>query len=783
MSTPADTDYIWPDDWFSSVRAARVQRATRNLLRQVKALTKDWGEVLAYPYLDFENVVLDSTDAAAHNFTGFRPYEPGELHTTLKDLTIQGAPDEETIGIRSALAKLKSDPASVAPCFYPASFEELLRFVSRKPVTGYLFGILSSQYVAGMESFTAFNLQINPRLEGETFGRVWSASWPAGVIATDAEGAQQIGSPPPSAQMHTEFVNVLREHKKSVDQVAVESHLIAIPIHTLHRWGSPSYGAFLGWLFLWKKTKAVDAEALMKNMWPLLDDFAASLFDGEMEDVLESYKSEVPLQFLKANVAKISGWTTREDCLVELGESRFYHNLFEQDGQVEGIAIRLNGKHTQENDAPEWLHLKPKPTTKLSDDPKLQEFLCKSLAYRLRRFHKTLDQLQAKAVIEELKKYKQMMEQLAAPLNNVSEALTRMQKDTQELRAVLFDPAKALFNCAPLLEELFHEGAEIPVGQTVKVKVSHQVTNYTGTDDDHFDDQKDPNERRDTEKTGRTILAIALCRIFGCTEALEQARYRQEVISYAQAALAERFASPAFRELSEDLRWLLQQSGKTVAEILSSNPTQSLKHLKHALFDPFKLNAKAWFNKVFSLAVRSYAKDKTSLIHEGDGDAIYKDMDPAATPVTVQSALAFFMEAAAEAENRSPKCKVERIELRREPDPLKSRSTKHFHIECTFESVYLNGGWSDTKRLIYRHILRKETRDWRIDLAVAGNFQKPYLDLAGKLLGIGTDWSPECGDADDVIYLKKVNSSNQFKITHSMTGQKSVLKMMWLNLS
>lgn len=78
-----------------------------------------------------------------------------------------------------------------------------------------------------------------------------------------------------------------------------------------------------------------------------------------------------------------------------------------------------------------------------------------------------------------LDKYRQMFDLLTPPLRNLTEALVAVQADSQELRAILYEPMDAIFACQPLIAELFDESKTLPgVGRP-----EHTVSRYQRTSD------------------------------------------------------------------------------------------------------------------------------------------------------------------------------------------------------------------------------------------------------------------------------------------------------------
>lgn len=407
---------------------------------------------------------------------------------------------------------------------------------------------------------------------------------------------------------------------------------------------------------------------------------------------------------------------------------------------------------------------------------------------------KNLDVMSSKLSVEITplinEKYRQMLELLATPLGNLSNALGEMQRDTQELRAVLYDPSKALFHSAPLLADLFEEDKLINVSQHLRVMVSHQVTGYSV---DAHNDSESPRKRRETKVNGRVILALALCRIYGCTEVLSSARKSQAAITLAAQELRDRATKSAFGDLTEDLEWLL---GTTFWEKLENDdPSGALGNLKLALFDPFKLSARNWHPKVFALAALHYAADPSQFGESGDGEYT---MPADWSPIAVHTALSFVMDICAEAHaRRTGPREVKSIVFEKDSKPeteiggvtTPATPATFFRIKCVFSGTYLKNrtegekrGWERLKTLIENHVLQADTRDWRISESRAGNFIKPYLDLSSRILGFGVDWTLMDSSARSAILfrIKNQSSTRSFSVSLNLPSPEKATEV-WLS--
>ncbi len=73
----------------------------------------------------------------------------------------------------------------------------------------------------------------------------------------------------------------------------------------------------------------------------------------------------------------------------------------------------------------------------------------------------------------ENQKYVEMFSLLTDPLGSLTEALAKTQADTQQLRAILYDPWEAIFRCQPMIAELFTPRGQLHIADT-DIPVMHQ---------------------------------------------------------------------------------------------------------------------------------------------------------------------------------------------------------------------------------------------------------------------------------------------------------------------
>lgn len=351
--------------------------------------------------------------------------------------------------------------------------------------------------------------------------------------------------------------------------------------------------------------------------------------------------------------------------------------------------------------------------------------------------------------MEALRQYKRMIERVAPPLQRLSEALKDVQSDTQKLRAILFDPAKSLFRLHNELSDLFQEDGRVEELGRVKVTIRHDCS-YSG---------------EQLEIHGRVILATALCRIFGRSKELMEEPDHRCIVARAQAVIQQCSGSEAFRELVEDLEFLFEvkrDAGENLGTLLDKNASSPLLCLKHALFDPFKLETQEWWPVALRLAVRSFMSRDATL----PSSATHHTMEPGWSPISYHTLLTFVMDFAATMRYGEA---TEVRELKWDGEGSKRRV-----LAIRFSQARLRRhGFESLKELINTHILRMPM-DWRIVESNEGNFRKPFFDLANRILGLKADgadgddeagkWKQEEVGKDDLIVVSRTNSPHERRI-------------------
>ncbi len=379
--------YEWPDDYFRSERVFRVARSTNNLYRQmrlVKGIRQDalWFEsaVISMSGIDPKDVPVNYTNYKLLDRKKDLEFRRNILASILTPELLprlrEAANGHCDSGIIDELVEFYSkDPtlASRTPEELEHTYLQLVVLYSRIPVSGYVAKILNDRHF-GAQSNARFFL-VHATRHGESLPPV--SIWACTPREHSTWEVTQPGEPIPQKGDLDDFfmkhlLRVVRQQKllggdDSASSAKEEHNYIAIPVHTLHpSLYESSAGTFLGWLFVtcspWHHELSAEdikenIQPLVNGIWPLLDDYASSLLDGEIEERLANFgriTTSNPLQYVKNEISSLSGWICDHDDPrpSEVGATQFYRS----DGETlllvlkaaqpgsEAVAIRLNRK-------------------------------------------------------------------------------------------------------------------------------------------------------------------------------------------------------------------------------------------------------------------------------------------------------------------------------------------------------------------------------------------------------------------------------------------------------
>lgn len=389
--------------------------------------------------------------------------------------------------------------------------------------------------------------------------------------------------------------------------------------------------------------------------------------------------------------------------------------------------------------------------------------------------------------ISRLAKHRQMFELLASPLGNITDALANLQRDTQELRAVLYDPAKAIFESHSRINELFREGHEVRISPDIRIIVAHVPDRYC--ENRPFQDDKVSDQNLSQESA--VICAItAVCRIFGFEDKLRYAHNLEELRGAAKHAL-KRASEKAFDQLRTDILWLWEKalcSNKLTqmedfAGISADDAKKFLSILKKVCFSPFKISEGTWDCLAIELALRPFL-NKTGVIFQnftGMAATQHELCVGRRSPATYGAILNFLIDVSVSKSSRRPTaCNV----VRSGSDP-----NYGYTICLAFNDTFScgpNGEDLDDLRKMISPVLGG-LRDWRVTGANAGNFYGPFIDLANRLHGVAEAegdgcpagyWCSQTCGSNEVIHLK-TKSSHEFVVSLSDENSSGKLTIEW----
>lgn len=337
-------------------------------------------------------------------------------------------------------------------------------------------------------------------------------------------------------------------------------------------------------------------------------------------------------------------------------------------------------------------------------------------------------------------RYRQMLELLAAPLGNLSNALGEMQRDTQELRAVLYDPAKALFESGPRLRDLFEPNRLIRISDEIHIETSHNPEKY------QLNQEYTKDERGSQSKSwqcGAMVMLVSLCRIFGVERELSSANDFEDLRILAKRVLRARVGheNKSFDDLWKDLLWMMNDGigmGDRVENLDGVFDLVSVfeKHtivcnflaaLKATLFSPFKIDLNTWNLMAVELAIRSYIpiSHQFVTIRTNFGWPKFSEFS-ARSPVTYATLLNFIMGVCLSDDKR----KVVTLKV----DIVSPQ------IELVFTESFSGSGviLAETVNALRSRVspILSGLRDWRLIGANVGDWEGPFIELANRVIGI-----------------------------------------------
>lgn len=374
--------------------------------------------------------------------------------------------------------------------------------------------------------------------------------------------------------------------------------------------------------------------------------------------------------------------------------------------------------------------------------------------------------------MDELQKQARMLELMSRPLRQISEALSTMQSDTQELRALMFEPEESLFASFAEIEPFFLEGNPLPIemaGQD-RITVRHTPGDYS-------------------QDELPIVLACVLCAIFGKLNDLKGLRRRQLILAKSAVVLDDASENAATRRLAEDLKCLIgltDSSGTgpeptlTLASVLStaSHDTRitALARIKAALFSPFKAGVPTWDPIAFTL-LRRHSKFSRALLLGKLAESGARLQLPT-TPVGYATVLAFVRDVTV----ALTKLGSQTGDFKRYLESLEW-TEQASSVGCTmrFNSPVADGSDGGINVSALAKCLKDVSalpREWRIVDANYGDTTRPFVYLVNKVLGLGASWKTIEPTSPEVFVIKHAEMENQV-VLFSVVCEKQQVSLIW----
>lgn len=364
--------------------------------------------------------------------------------------------------------------------------------------------------------------------------------------------------------------------------------------------------------------------------------------------------------------------------------------------------------------------------------------------------------------MEELNKQAQMLELMARPLRGINDALSRMQTDTQNLRALMFEPEESLFASHSNIEPFFREGQPLPV----KFKDCEDICIH------HNPDAYDLAECK-------TVLACVMCAVFGKVVQSGKLLDREAFLKKAKTILDAVEEEPATSRLTKDLKWLVKCSGKfgSVLDGDKSVQVSALNRIKAALFSPFKVGSGAWDPIAFQLLQQNETLKGCLL----KGELLKNDTLPKyLSPISYAAVLAFVRDITAALVKRDKggggRC-VESLDWSMEGEI------------CTcaigFSTSIPNDRYGLDRELLkstLRLVAESCPREWRIQDDNYGDSTRPFVYLVNKILGLGPDENSEWrvgGLKGEEVFAVVTGTINGETVRFSIVCKDAQIQLVW----
>lgn len=358
---------------------------------------------------------------------------------------------------------------------------------------------------------------------------------------------------------------------------------------------------------------------------------------------------------------------------------------------------------------------------------------------------------------EQLRKFRDAFQLIQRPLRGISNALSGIQTDSQELRAVLYEPEEALFASYSLIEPFFRGSRKIsfPKANLDEIKVEHTPDHYT-------------------DSQIRLATAVICSAVFGEQDKLLEEQDESGILATAAKIMVQASARDSLKNLAEDLKWLVEHD--LIALFQTPAPkagwpekdryVTALNNIKAALFTPFKMDANQWPQAALQLLHRDrcFAEAGTKLKILGTDKT---NEPPSSNPLPdvkqkfpcSYATLITFLRDVAYAATASDK-QTDSMSFDESPSAkfsLVFRQEPHIEVSYIRERCYAVLGLD---------------RNWRVEGANYGDMTRAFVLFTNRLLGIGTQWSGNENkptDATTIIHL--VRNGHTFSVSWKVSDK------------
>lgn len=354
----------------------------------------------------------------------------------------------------------------------------------------------------------------------------------------------------------------------------------------------------------------------------------------------------------------------------------------------------------------------------------------------------------------ELKKYQRAMEGLIQPVRDLTKAADEMQRHTEQLRAILFDPAESLFGCYARIAPFFSDGTAVRVSDwiaAVRIRDTHAAYE---------------------EAERKIVFAAVFCAIFGRQEELRRVKTVPAIFVKFSKILSDIESSPAYENLFRRFHFVI--GGIEQLDLAHPDDWQpealnrALRRIKSCLVTPFKFETLEWPSIALQLASKEpyiAGADLRGELREDQNLTI-----PPWTPVPYSAVIAFILQFCRAW--RGTRTKSDRITtLSHEHAIRRGQEQVVFSIEFSTKFVFGDSSKSERERINNcRDYLRKVAtfpRDWRIEGTIFRDLTRPFVMMVNRITDLYTQPDPEWEMSSNLCpdeLFKIASSKNEFVI-------------------